>query len=42
MILKNLIGSLESLSNQKQNNKIPLELENKSILLHKKSKSVRK
>jgi TolA-binding protein len=27
--LKNLIGSLESLSNQKQNNKIPLELENK-------------
>ena len=27
--LKNLIGSFESLSNQKQNNKIPLELENK-------------
>ena len=27
--LKSLIGSLESLSNQKQNNKIPLELENK-------------
>ena len=27
--LKNLIGSFESLSNQKQNNKIPLELESK-------------
>ena len=27
--LKNLIGTLESLSNQKQNNKIPLELESK-------------
>ena len=27
--LKNLIGSFETLSNQKQNNKIPLKLENK-------------